>query len=242
MGYVERRGEYYRWMAVEMLRQGYTIDQAASVTGYGRNYVRQLGAKNGIRFPRGKYGEHGEHKYDRTEIVRLFKDGKKPKEIAELLGVKSVASVYTALHQVGIWHQKKGKIVYAEEMRFCKECNTAFLCDPRSKKVFCTTKCNKAYFHKHSDIIRRTRRRDAIVDNDITLKKVCDRDGGICYLCGEPIDWDDYQLINGKRFAKGKYPSIDHMIPLSRGGQHSWANVKLAHFSCNASKGVNMVG
>ena len=47
----------------------------------------------------------------------------------------------------------------------------------------------------------------------------------------------------GRYFIVGKkYPSIDHVIPLSKGGTHSWDNVKLAHFSCNSAKGASLVG
>lgn len=31
--------------------------------------------------------------------------------------------------------------------------------------------------------------------------------------------------------------SVDHIVPLSRGGEHSMANVQCAHLSCNSSKG-----
>ena len=37
------------------------------------------------------------------------------------------------------------------------------------------------------------------------------------------------------------YPSIDHIIPVSRGGLHSWDNVRLAHFLCNAVKSDSMI-
>lgn len=241
MGKVVIRGASTRQQVIDMLMNGSTLDEAAAATGYGRNYVRQLGAKEGIRFPRGKYGPHKTHKYDTEQIVALHSKGLRPKEIAEVLGVKSQTTIYKALRCAGV-QLKKGKIIIAYEMRFCKECNAAFLCDPRSNKLFCSDICQKANSHRRHDIIRRARRRAVIVDDDITLEKLAIRDHGICYLCGLPIDWDDYQIINGKKYARGEYPSIDHMIPISRGGMHSWDNVRLAHFSCNASKGVSLVG
>lgn len=30
--------------------------------------------------------------------------------------------------------------------------------------------------------------------------------------------------------------SVDHIVPLSRGGEHSMNNVQCAHLSCNCSK------
>ena len=35
---------------------------------------------------------------------------------------------------------------------------------------------------------------------------------------------------------KRLYPTIDHIIPLSKGGTHTWNNVQLAHMCCNAGK------
>lgn len=32
------------------------------------------------------------------------------------------------------------------------------------------------------------------------------------------------------------YPSIDHIIPVSHGGTHTWDNVELAHRYCNGVK------
>ena len=36
------------------------------------------------------------------------------------------------------------------------------------------------------------------------------------------------------------YPSIDHTVPVSKGGTHTWDNVQLAHFYCNRVKGNNI--
>ena len=44
------------------------------------------------------------------------------------------------------------------------------------------------------------------------------RDGGRCQYCG------------------GKAESIDHVIPRSRGGEHTWENVVAACERCNSSK------
>lgn len=55
------------------------------------------------------------------------------------------------------------------------------------------------------------------------------RDGWICQHCKKRVH---------KRL---KYPnpmaaSLDHIIPLSEGGTHTYKNVQLTHFICNASK------
>lgn len=241
MGKVVRRGAEVRQQVLDILRAGGSLDDAAMATGFGRNYVRQIGAKNGIRFKRGAYGPHDKSKYDKDRIIELYNSGKKVKEITDLLSIGST-TVYKALHSAGIWHQPKKQQNIAYIMRFCPECNTAFLCDPRGNKIFCSYVCSRANAHKRNDATRRARKRSAVIDCNITLAEVAARDNNCCYLCGLPVEWGDYHMINGKRYASKKYPSIDHVKPLSKGGVHSWENVRLAHFSCNASKGADMVG
>ena len=53
----------------------------------------------------------------------------------------------------------------------------------------------------------------------------------MCALCGGPIVWG-----LGRDSPLG--PSLDHVIPLSRGGHPTaMSNLQPAHFGCNASKG-----
>ena len=43
--------------------------------------------------------------------------------------------------------------------------------------------------------------------------------------------------IRGNKFIAGNYyPSIDHVIPLSKGGIDTWNNVRLSHRICNSLK------
>lgn len=72
----------------------------------------------------------------------------------------------------------------------------------------------------------------AVFDETVTLVGLIERDNGICKICGLPIDGND--IKNGH--IGRMYPTIDHIIPLSRGGEHSWKNVQLAHMHCNAGK------
>lgn len=69
-------------------------------------------------------------------------------------------------------------------------------------------------------------------ESGITLKAVIERDNGICQICGLPIDDTD---INNGHIGR-MYPTLDHIIPLSKGGSHTWNNVQLAHMKCNAGK------
>lgn len=69
-------------------------------------------------------------------------------------------------------------------------------------------------------------------DDTISLERVYARDNGICQICGKPTD---YAARKGKRVSSF-YPSVDHIVPLSKGGSHTWENVQLAHIGCNSRK------
>lgn len=74
-------------------------------------------------------------------------------------------------------------------------------------------------------------------DESISLHLLISRDNGICQICGKPVNSNDIE--NGR--IGGNYPSLDHIIPLSKGGTHTWGNVQLAHLSCNAKKHNHIV-
>lgn len=76
---------------------------------------------------------------------------------------------------------------------------------------------------------RRARLLGAWVE-DVDVAELWERDGGICQLCGAPVDGD----------AKWPAPlslTVDHILPLSKGGKHELANVQIAHSRCNSVKG-----
>lgn len=75
------------------------------------------------------------------------------------------------------------------------------------------------------------------IDKDITLEKLYIRDKGICYICNSKCNYDDYKITDKGYFIAGNnYPSIDHIKPLSKGGTHTWNNVRLACRLCNSVK------
>lgn len=55
-------------------------------------------------------------------------------------------------------------------------------------------------------------------------KQLIDKNGAICSLCDKPIE-------------TMKDCTIDHIVPISKGGLTTIENCQLAHRSCNLSKG-----
>lgn len=117
----------------------------------------------------------------------------------------------------------------------CAACGCAFTANYPTKK-YCSDKCKiKA---------RKTKKRykDITVDRGITLQKLAQRDGQRCRLCGGFVNWDDYKVIDGTTICGDEYPSIDHVVPVSLGGLHSWENIQLAHRKCNMNKSNKFIG
>lgn len=77
---------------------------------------------------------------------------------------------------------------------------------------------------------RRASRQGASVGPAFTVRDVVARDGWQCSLCGGGIDQE-------LRHPHPMSLSLDHVMPLSRGGEHSLANAAAAHLVCNVAKG-----
>ena len=61
------------------------------------------------------------------------------------------------------------------------------------------------------------------------------RDGYHCIYCGVRLgDKQAGRVLNRQGF------SVDHLIPLSRGGDDSWGNTAAACLRCNVKKGARM--
>lgn len=118
----------------------------------------------------------------------------------------------------------------------CTNCGETFYTNDARKK-YCTKECRKNLYNK---LIRKQRHQlinSREHDDDITLQQLYIRDKGRCYLCGGQCDWEDYKLIKGTKIGNDLYPSIDHVIPLTKQGTHTWDNIRLAHTRCNQRKG-----
>ena len=86
---------------------------------------------------------------------------------------------------------------------------------------------------RSNDQARRARKKGNSVTSAALLVDIVERDGLQCGACGVSVDlslaWPD-------PFSK----SVDHIVPLARGGSHSLDNCQLMHLRCNISKGARM--
>lgn len=112
-------------------------------------------------------------------------------------------------------------------LNFCVSCG----CVIAGRRTRCS-ECQET-INKRRRNVKKDRRRLAAFTNEsasITVQALFKRDAGVCWLCGKPCD------INADTNAD-EYPSIDHVIPISKGGKDRWDNIRLAHRICNARRG-----
>lgn len=125
--------------------------------------------------------------------------------------------------------------------KVCVCCGQAFETAHKGQK-YCTSKCGDRLYWKNNEIKRaRNIKANGVIDKDISLVKLYERDKGICYLCGKRCDYKDFTVVGNTFIAGNDYPSIEHIKPISKGGAHSWDNVRLAHRSCNSYKGSKTI-
>lgn len=86
---------------------------------------------------------------------------------------------------------------------------------------------------KHT-LKRRALKRKTSIES-ISPKYLFDRDKWICGICKEDIDknlvWPDRMSV-----------SVDHIIPLAKGGTHTYDNLQASHYICNVRKSAKVGG
>lgn len=111
----------------------------------------------------------------------------------------------------------------------CIECSKFFQ-TTRNKAKYCSVICRNRFSNRKTDAIRRRKvSANGRVDWTISIERLTKRDGRTCYLCNELMDYQAHSNHDN-------YPSIEHVQPISKGGTHTWDNVKLAHRKCNYEK------
>lgn len=98
-----------------------------------------------------------------------------------------------------------------------------------TQKIVSHPEC-KAERKKARNRIKQTRRRGyrATLRN-LSVEKMGDRDNWTCHICREPVN-----PLLPSNHREGA--SVDHVIPLSRGGSDEPENLKLSHWICNVRK------
>jgi 5-methylcytosine-specific restriction endonuclease McrA len=116
---------------------------------------------------------------------------------------------------------------YARDGGVCsKECR-----DIKAKRSIRISHKGRRDSHRH-----RAKKFGCEYDPSVKLEKLIKRDGLQCKICGKMCNLNDHAWTE---WSGPTYPSIDHIIPMVKGGGHTWDNVQIAHIICNSRKGVN---
>ena len=107
----------------------------------------------------------------------------------------------------------------------CRRCGQPFTAATGTIAAYCSDRCRK---YEQRD---RTRANTPGKVSDVVRWRIFERDRWRCHICGRVVR---------KRYRSSPShpwgPTIDHLIPRSRGGSHVEANLATAHRMCNSIK------
>jgi len=137
---------------------------------------------------------------------------------------------------VSVLKKKEKELNKKSIYKVCATCGYVFI--GKRNSLCCSNECGRKYKNRRKEL--RNKHISGSSDDGISLDKLIERDGNECYICDKKCDSNDYVITDEGHYIVGRnYPSIEHVIPVSKGGQHTWGNVKLAHMYCNTIKSDN---
>lgn len=122
----------------------------------------------------------------------------------------------------------------ASNERGCPQCGSRFVYRD-SRQVGCSLECGRVISARVNGGVRRVRLRGATVER-VDPFKVFERDRWTCQECGVRTP----KALRGKH--KPTSPELDHIVPVARGGEHSYRNTQCLCRRCNTIKGAKPRG
>lgn len=170
------------------------------------------------------------HECSRCGAVRLCKEPPKHKRCPECIEYLKAYKKAEPLFPVG-------------SARECIECGGLFKVESKGKAL-CSEEClvirQKRWERKYKNQIGRShesraRKAGVLVMYNIKSLKVFQRDKWRCQMCGCKVQKKDIYADNAAE--------IDHIVPISKGGPHTYSNVQTLCRKCNNHvKGSEYVG
>lgn len=131
---------------------------------------------------------------------------------------------------------------YQSKIFICKVCGTKIITVYGDKRRnICSEDCEKALklMHKRSTEKHKEKRKERkhareklinkIKKENVSYEELYERDKGICKICGMPIS-------KNRKINNNWDGTVDHIVPLSCGGEHSNSNCQITHRICNSIK------
>jgi 5-methylcytosine-specific restriction endonuclease McrA len=116
---------------------------------------------------------------------------------------------------------KQRRTVQPKECVWCHETFAGV----NARQTACSKTCRQRYQSR-----RRKLRLRGLNPTVMPIAALYRRDDGICGICNRPVD-------KGLRYPHPMSATIDHVVPITKGGEHEPHNLQLAHARCNIAKG-----
>lgn len=114
----------------------------------------------------------------------------------------------------------------------CRYCNKLWFATKSARKMrFCSSRCARRASGKSH---RHRARKYGVPYEPINIAKLMERDGGRCVICR-------VRVVRSDAFNP-KWATIGHIVPISKGGPHTWSNVQLECWKCNTHAGAKTHG
>lgn len=181
---------------------------------------------------KGCYSEYRKASFSKKEVVRIQYN-----RTCDFCGDEFTTSIKVKKYCSAACCSDAGKLKkrmewaesFVPSVFSCEWCGTeveTVMGNPR--KQYCSNECQRLASKHRERVKRRMQMEEAYVEN-VLIRELYKRDEGICKLCGRPVhecvdSTDDWSA------------TIDHIRPVSKGGEHSYANTQLAHRLCNSMK------
>lgn len=174
------------------------------------------------------------------ECAYAFRRDNRPAEFTAIYagfcsgcGKSFVSRIASARYCCSSCKRKSTWVSTAPLIKVCKCCGSEY--KPKSKtcpESYCSDECKNKVEHTRKRVYRLKRKalvRGVSVEA-VDPFKVFDRDRWVCQLCGTKTP----------KVKRGTYsdnaPELDHILPLSKGGEHSYINTQCACRKCNSEK------
>lgn len=117
--------------------------------------------------------------------------------------------------------------IESKQERLCLHCANVITQKRRIDAKFCSQECN----NKAHQLQRKLKNRANEEGKRGYLRtEICERDKWICQICKKPVKRNAHH-------PNPQAPSLDHIIPVSKGGSSDPSNLQLTHLVCNLKRG-----
>lgn len=171
----------------------------------------------------------------RLEVEALRRMAARPAKAARLAERRAVVEANKARRDAA-----KIAAVTRHASRPCATCGQPVGYRLGRPKEYCSRDCHRrSDAHRAAKRIskaaRSARKRGAVVSESVSPRRVFERAGWRCQICGVKTP------AKYRGTHRHDAPELDHVVPLSKGGAHTYANAQCACRACNQWKSDRLV-